>query len=249
MTSFRRALPALLLAALGATPAAAQVPSNAPFEAFIEVNGIGVIQVTPDRARISFAVETQAASASEASTRNARHMDAVVRALRALGVKDLTVETFGYALRPDYTQRPDDPERGRVISGYTALNNIRVTLGDIQAVGRTMDAAIQAGANRVSSLTFEATDTETARHDALTLAVTRARREAETMAAALGRTLGEPLEVRGGAETPSPRYRGGEAMMVMERAVDTPIEAGDLNVTATVSIRFALDGPPSVGRR
>ena len=248
MTSSRRALPALLIAVLTAPPVAGQAPPDAPARSFIEVSGTGVVQVAPDLARISFAVETQATAAAAASAQNADRMDAVIRALRGLGVGGLTVETFGYALRPDYAPRTTDPERGRMISGYTALNNIRVTLGDIGAVGRAVDAAIQAGANRVSSLTFEATDTETARNDALTMAVARARREAETMAAALGRELGEPLEVRGGAEVPSPRFRSAQPMMAME-AADTPVEAGDLNVTATVFIRFALGGSlPGEGR-
>ena len=248
MKSSRRALPALMLAVLASAPATAQAPPDASTRSFIEVSGAGVVTVAPDRARISFAVETQADAAAAASTQNADQMDAVVRALRGLGVRGLTVETFGYALRPDYAPRPNDPGRGRLIVGYTAQNNIRVTLGDIEAVGRVMDAAIQAGANRVSSLAFEASDTEAARHDALTLAVARARREAETMAAALGRELGEPLEVRGGAELPSPQFRSAQPMMAME-AADTPIEAGDLTVTATVFIRFALGGSlPGEGR-
>ena len=244
MTSFPRVTPALLLAVMGAVPAAAQSPVDAPPPPFIEVNGTGVVQVAPDRARISFAVETQATSAADASARNAQLMDAVVRALRGMDIRDLTVETFGYALRPEYAPRSPGPEWKPAIAGYTAVNNIRVTLGDIQAVGRAMDVAIAAGANRVASLTFEATDTEPARHEALSMAVDRARREAEIMASALGRELGGPLEVRGGAEAPTPRIQAGAAMRTME-AVDTPIEAGGLNVTATVFIRFALGGPTS----
>ena len=60
------------------------------------------------------------------------------------------------------------------------------------------------------------------------------------IADALGRSLGEPLHVRGGSRVPS---RGGEvyAMAVSARQVaPTPIEAGDLTITATVDIRFAI---------
>lgn len=239
MTFFSKVLPAVLAVALSAGSAAAQTVTT-PTRNIVEVSGSGIVQVAPDRARMSFAVETQAPSAADASARNAELMDAVVRALRGMRTESLEVETFGYALRPDYAQRPTEPGQPRVISGYTALNNIRVILGDVQAVGRAMDVAIKAGANRVSGLTFEATDTEEARHQALTLAVANARRDAETMAAALGRALGEPLEVRGGVDSTGPQFRGDQAMMAMERAVDTPIEAGNLNVTASVFIRFAL---------
>lgn len=249
MTSIPRALPALLVAALAASPGTAQAPPDAASRGFIEVNGIGMVQVTPDQARIDFAVETRAATAADATAENASRMDAVIRALRSLGTRDLTVETFGYGLRPEYGPRTPDPEWRPEIVGYTAQNNIRVTLRDIQAVGRVMDTAVRSGANRVAGLAFQATDTEAARRDALAMAVAQARSQAQTMAAALGRTLGEPLEVRGGADAPSPRMPQGAALMAMERAVDTPVEAGDLNVTASVFIRFALGDPaPMEGR-
>ena len=242
MTSIRRVLPGILLLTQAAVAGGQTTPATQP-SGFIEVNGSGIVQVTPDRARLTFAVETQATAAGEASAQNARRMDAVIRALRSLGVRDLVVETFGYSLRPDYSTTPTDAMRARTIAGYTALNNIRVTVSDVGAVGKVMDKAIEAGANRVSGLAFEASDTEDARREALTLAVSRARAQAEAMAAALGRELGEPLEVRGGAESPSPRPPYAMAMAMEARGADTPVEAGDLNVVASVSIRFALGGP------
>lgn len=222
-----------------------QEPQAAPF---IEVSGNASAEVTADRARLSFAVESQAETAAAASGANADAMDAVVRALRGSGAPGLRVETFGYVLRPDYSV-PTGAERTRRITGYTAVNNVRVTLQDVAAVGRVIDLAIGAGANRVSSLAFEASDTESARREALTRAVREARGQAETMAAALGRALGPPLEVRGGAQAPAPRVPV-EAMQyraAVEMAVETPIEPGAQTVYANVTIRFAL-GAPTGGR-
>lgn len=213
---------------------------------FIEVTGTATVSVPADRVRATFAVETQAATAAEAAAANAELMERVVRAVRAAGVAGLEVETFGYGLRPDYA--PASDQRARVITGYTALNNIRVSAGDVDAAGRLLDTAIRAGANRVSSLSFEASDTEAARREALAGAVRSARLQAQAMADALGRTLGAPVEVRGGADAPYPR-RGGDIMFRAEAAmaVDTPIEAGDLTVSANVTVRFAL-GPSVEGR-
>lgn len=261
------AIPLLLSAACGGRPAVAQAPSPEPapdqglarpylYEVaddplqeaqvtpFIEVSGTASAEVTPDRARLSFAVESQARTAAAASGANADAMDAVVRALRGSGAAGLRVETFGYVLRPDYSV-PSGPERTRQITGYTAINNVRVTLQDVAAVGRTIDLAIGAGANRVSSLAFEATNTESARGDALTRAVREATMQAETMASALGRTLGAPLEVRGGAQAPTPRVpvEGIQYRAAVEMAVETPIEPGAQTVYASVTIRFALGAP------
>jgi uncharacterized protein YggE len=265
MTFSRRLLPAVLaIGACGGQPAGAQVPTPAGEDdlahaylyevapeqvapqqeaGFVEVSGAAVVMVAPDRARASFAVESQGATAGEASTANANVMTAVTTALEAAGIPGLTVETFGYSLRPEYSYPSGQDRRTRTIGGYTALNNVRVTLDDVEAVGRVIDLAVQAGANRVSSLAFEAADTEAARREALTLAVARARAEARVMAAALGRELGPALEVRGGAQAPTPIRAQTMAMRsAMETAAETPIEAGDQSVRATVTIRFAL-GP------
>ncbi len=246
-------VPALLAAAAcGGRPPLAQTPAPAAPSfievsgtpapggpSFIEVSGSAAVTVPPDLVRVSFAVETQAAQADDASSANATLMNAVVGTLKESAIRGVRVETFGYTLRPDYavSQAP----RTRVIEGYTALNNVRATAGDITAAGRLVDIAIQAGANRVSSLVFDAADAEAARAEALRLAVRRATAQAEVMAEALGRELGSPLEVRGGAELPFPRAQGPVAFRAAE-AVDTPIEAGDLTVSASVTIRFALGG-------
>lgn len=232
------------LAACGGRPAAAQAvaPAEAATPAFIEVSGSATVAVKPDRVRTSFAVETQGTDADQAATRNAQLMDAVIRAVRGSGVAGVQVETFGYSLRPDYTVTTDRPPQTRVIAGYTALNNVRASATDVAAAGRLIDAAIRAGANRVSALSFEASDTAPARQEVLTQAVRSATAQAETMARALGRSLGVPLEVRGGAEQPYPRAGGGVMFRASEAAVDTPIEAADLTVSASVTIRFALGG-------
>jgi uncharacterized protein YggE len=207
---------------------------------FIEVSAESSVSVAPDRVRASFAVENQAPAAEAAAAANADAMARVGAALRGAGVPGLRVETFGYTLRPDYGFPTVDGVRTRVIDGYTALNNVVVTADDIEAAGRIIDLAIAAGANRVSSLAFEATDTDEARQEALAQAVEQARGEAETIARALGHELGAPIEVRGGARVP--RRSGGPAMLAEAASlrVETPIEVSDQTVTASVTIRFLL---------
>jgi uncharacterized protein YggE len=171
-------------------------------------------------------------------------MSAVVTALRASGIRGLVVETFGYTLRPEYRVAE---ARVREIDGYTALNNVRVTIEDVTAVGRLIDVAIGAGANRVAGLAFQASNTEEARLEALGLAVEKATAEARAIAAALGRELGPPLQVQGGAEAPMPRdmYPRFEAARLQE--APTPVEPGEQTVRANVTITFAL-GPARSGR-
>ncbi len=217
-------------------------PTTAPLaaqESTLQVSGSGEVEVSPDRARISFAVETEAETAGAAGEANARLMDQVVSALRGTGIEPLRIESMGYQLQPRYRTVGD--ERLREIAGYTARNTLQAIVDDVDAVGRLVDTALDAGANRVAGLSFEIQDAEPHRLEALERAVNRARSEAEVMARALGMRLGEPSSVQGGAERPRPRPMMDMARMEMAmEAPTTPVEAGLQTVTASVTITYRL---------
>lgn len=243
-----RSLP-LALAALGGLalpvgPAAAHDPPTLdPDTGYVQVSGSAEVSVPVDRARILFAVETEEPDAGSAVERNAALMDAVLSALRALDVAGLDLETQGFQLHPQYERPSGETMR---IRAYRARNNVSVTVDDMEAVGRVIDAAVGAGANRIASLTFEAQDTEDARLEALRMAVGEARGQAEVMAAALGLPLGPPLEVNGGAERSRPPPIPMARMEMAQAAPSTPVEAGEQTVSASVTIKYRL-GPAGGG--
>ena len=204
----------------------------------IQVTGQAQVSLPADQALVTFAVETEGPSAGEAPAENARRMEAVLAAVRGAEVPELEVETFGYSLRPEY-EVSREGSGTRSISGYRVQNHILVTVPEIDATGAVLDRAIDAGANRVANLRFEASDTREARLEALRQAVARAREEAQAIATAMGVGLGAVLEVQGGASAPNPRSLGG--MMVRAAAeASTPIEGGDQMVTANVTVRFRI---------
>lgn len=229
-------LAVLLLTAATARPSSAQ-EAESPY---IEVGGTAEVSVPADQAQISFSVETEAETARDAARQNADRMDAVLRALRGTEVPGLELETHGYTLQPRY-RRPSREGGTPEIDGYRAVNHVRATTPTVDAVGRLIDAAVGAGANRIASLSFQAVNTEDARLEALRMAVEKARTEARTIAEALGVTLGSPIQVRGGAESPSPRPMAFE-QMEMARAADTPVEPGEQTVRASVTVRYGIGG-------
>jgi hypothetical protein len=202
--------------------------------------------VPTDRARVRFAVETEAPSASEAVTANAEAMDAALTALRAVIGDAGKLETSGYNLNPVYRQPPRDQGGEPRIVGYRALNHVVATLTDVERVGTVLDAAVGAGVNRVASLSFYAEDTRPARLEALAEASRSAREEARVLADALGVALGAPLRVNTSGDA-RPMVREEFQMMRadMAAAAPTPIEAGEQDVVVTVSITYLIDGGPA----
>jgi uncharacterized protein YggE len=236
----------LVFAALSAcAPALAQslptpTPSHeAPEGGTLEVSGQAQVQLPAERVTISFSVETESESAREASTLNAQRMERVFEALKGVGGETMEIETFGYSLNPEYRRPTQGDPSGRTISGYRVRNNVRATTDQVEKAGELLDAAISGGANQVLGLQFSAIDTRPARLEALELAVSRAREEAQTIADAMGVRLGQALEVRGGGSSGGPpvMYR---SMAVEMASTRTPIEAGEQTVSANVTIIYRI---------
>lgn len=220
------------------TTPAPSVPRAAADTGVIRVSGTARVDVASDRARLRFAMETEAKSAADAADANAERMQAVLAAVRSAVGTDGSIGTSGYGLTPVYN-RPE-PGAAQTITAYRVQNHVEVTLTDVDRVGAVLDAAVRAGANRVAELSFFASDPAPARLEAIRDATARARREAEVLAAALGGTLGEPLEVGVSSDMPFEAVRFRSAPMAM---ADTPVEAGSQTVSVTVNITFRLGGP------
>lgn len=228
------ALAMLLL--IGATPACASGPESgavAADTATISVSAEATARVTPDRARLRFAIETESESAARASERNAELTTATIAAVRSLIGADDELSTSGFSISPVYSRDGD-----RRITGYRVRNALSVTLTDTGLVGPVIDAAVGAGANRVDALEFFAADSEEAYLDALARAVERARAEAETMARAAGGELGRIVSLNSN-RSGQPVFRAMDESMAMAA---TPIEPGDQTIGASVRLEIQLLG-------
>jgi uncharacterized protein YggE len=236
------ALAGLSLAACSCTHAAQ--PPQGPAPALvpqIHANATEEVEIAPDRASISLAVETRAKTAAAAGTENARIQTAVLDTLRKLGIERRHIRTQGVSLSPEY-EYPKDGGRPTVI-GYQARNTIQVELQQIGMVGGVIDGSLAKGATNVGGLHFFASTTAEARRDAMKKAVARVRADAEAIATAAGGTLGPLLELVANADAPDFRQYNAAPMLMAkaERAdVSTPVEAGQIRVTANVSVRYTF---------
>lgn len=221
-------------------PVAAQSPTvGAEPPPTINVSTTATVRRTPDVAVIQLAVETVAPTAREASDQTSAIMDEVLAAVRAQGVPASMIRTERLELQPRYEDRREGGEPR--ILGYRAANQVTVRLEDVTMVGGVVDAAVRAGANRVTGISFELADPESAYHEALRQAIAKARSEAEVAATALGLRLGEAVQVStGGFQPPFQRIRTESMAMGDMAQAAPPVEPGEVEVQATVSIAWRL---------
>ena len=229
----------------------AQLPEESK-DKLIHVSGTGKVTTTPDEAVIVFAVETENADVKTAQQENARKMDAMVTALKNAGIPEKDIRTAGYNIIPvtgennwPITRSSDLPVTPDArIQFYRVVNTLEVTLHDVSRAGEIVDLAVENGANRVDRFSFTLSDEKQQqfRSQALTAAVAQARGDADAVAAAIGKTIVDVKEVNvGNSYVPlvyDNRYAGMEK--AMGAAVTTPLEAGEIDVTASVSISYII---------
>jgi uncharacterized protein YggE len=212
----------------------------------LTVSGSGTARVAPDEATVRLGVLAQAPTAREAQGQVNRSAQAVLDAIRKLGVAAERIQTTGLSLNPQYAQGRGDSPR---ITGYQAANTVSVLLDDLAKVGPVIDAGLASGANNLDGVSFGLRDDAAAKAAALAGAVQSARTKAEALARALKVRLADILEVAEGGVSisPPPSPFRGRAVMA-DALMATPVSTGEVGVEASVTIRWRIapctgDGP------
>lgn len=243
MSIIRRARSAVVLLLVAASPTLAQnaVPASAAPPRIVTV-ATEEVEIAPDRAVVTFTVETRARTAAAAGTENARIQAAVLDTLRRVGIASAQLKTQGVSINPEY-EYPREGGRPTVV-GYQAQNSIQVEVRQISLIGTVIDAGLSRGASNVGGLRFFAASTEATTREALRKAVLRARADADAMADAAGGRIGGVIEIISNPVSAGPVFRE-MAMSMAARSeanadVTTPIESGVLKVVVSVEARFTF---------
>lgn len=220
-------------------PSFAQTSPTAPpssgIERTVTASGVATIRSSPDEAVVMLGVQTQAASAEAASQENATKMSGVIDALVASGVGRDDISTAWVNLWPTYGQS------GTTVTGYTAENQVSVTIHEMARIGRVIDRAVEAGANLASGITFQLSDENEGVQQALEAAVADARSKAQVLAAAADASLGQVITISE-VGTPSypPLYYDRVPMAGAEASVSTPVEPPTLETQVSVMVVWGL---------
>ncbi len=198
----------------------------------ITVTGTAQVASVPDRAEVTFGVESRGRTAREALAANSIEMRRVLTALRRAGVAPADLQTQNVSLSPVTS---DD---GRSIAVYAASNSVTAVVGSIGRVGAVIDAGVEAGANTIYGPSLGRSDTEAVYRQALRAAVLDARAKAETLADAGGVVLGDVTGIVEAGAAPQPMPLLADRSAGAEKSV--PIEPGTMKTQASVTVTFAV---------
>lgn len=198
----------------------------------LNLSAHGEVRAAPDKAMITFGVQTEATTAAEAMAQNRTRMNQVMQALRRAGIEERYIQTSGLNLSPQYDYVQNEPPRLR---GYQATNRVTVEIRDLERVGSTADAVVNAGVNQIDGISFGLINPQQAEDQARMAAVQALQAKANLYANALGvRLAGIRNLSEGGGYSPQPPMFA-RASMAMDSAESTSVAPGELTIRVNIN--------------
>jgi uncharacterized protein len=169
---------------------------------------------------------------------------AIRRALVKAGVPEDSILIQGFSYPGDEATSMEvkpNPEFRRYDTTYVYRDKLVARIRDLQRLSPALDAALAAGAQKLTSLQFSTSRGEQARQEALKEATQQAKRNAELMAVAAGGKLGRLLDLStDGSPFPEALY---EAARAGNMAFDVGAgSAGTAIKPANIETRVAVHG-------
>ena len=166
--------------------------------------------------------------------------------LKELGVDEKYIKTSNFNIYPRY-----DYSKGAEITGYEVNTTLEVSSQQVSLAGAIITACVEEGVNNVNNVKYTCSGYDEAYQEALKKAVADARKKAEALAEAGGKTLGTVNTIAEGYQNTTYRMTTNEAMY---GAADTEMAVayketgssmdfmpGEAQIKASVTVTWYLE--------
>ena len=204
----------------------------------ISVTGYGEARGNPDIATLNVGVNVANAGIDAAVEESNATVARITAALTGLGILEADIQTTSFNV---WREDIYSPETGTVTGEYRyhVDSSVQVNVREISRASEVLKVAIENGANNIYGPSFAIDNTDALAAQARAAAVVDARVRAEQLAAEMGLTLGEVMNVKEVSGGPVYAYfaaagqggGGGEG---------PPISEGSLTVNIQLEVSFAI---------
>lgn len=203
-----------------------------PASCIMTVTGNGKVVANASYVQLQIEVSTQGENVQQAQQENASIMNRVIQSILALSIPRENIQTATYSIAPLY----DYVDGKQVFKGYEVTNAITVKVPDTNLVGVVIDTAVENGANRISSIQFKIDNGDVYYQQALSLALHNAQMKANTIAQTMQLSVHpQAIEIVEENENGPVLYK---SMAMADSSMVTPIEQGQLTISAAVRVTF-----------
>ncbi len=242
----KRLFPLIAILAILCGASAGAQESGSSGDATLTVEGQATITRAPEVATVSVGFTTNDAVATNAQSRNNSIYDAVLSALRGIGISGAAVKTASYSMNynPPPTPAPGTRETESVArgpihpgDGYGYVVNRQLTIVTApDQVGRVVDTCSGAGATEVNGITFGLRDRRGVWTQALSGAIADADHQARALAAGGRFRIVRLKSIQAGGAP----YMPGPMVAMRMAAPATNIPPSDVDVSASVTVTYII---------
>ena len=201
----------------------------------LSVSGTGTAKTKPNIATISINVNTKGKTASEAVSSNSTATQKLINTLTRAGITEQDIQTNNLSVTPVYKSNPQGLNDTSTISGYEVNNSVQATIRKTSDVGSVIDMISSAGNFTINGISFGLDQSTDQENEALKKAVSDAKRKADIVTAAAGKTITGIKNITVGGNPGV--FRSAEAGL---SSADIPILPGNISVSESVSIDYIL---------
>ena len=204
----------------------------------IAVSGQGIITADPDTAFLSLGVSVLADTARGARDQAAEAMSDLLDSVKGNGVDPKDIKTTQFSINPEYDYSQSGEPRLR---GYRVTNTVSVKVRDLDRVAEVIDDAVDVVGDPISigGISFTVDDPTPFLSQARAEAMAEAQAKAQELADLAGVTLGKPISISESSSGGIPPIFY-EARALQATGVATPIEPGQLEITVSVQVVYAI---------
>lgn len=146
----------------------------------IQVQGVGEIEIIPNRARLSFSIITKDKDSKIASDNNAKISKTVTsKIIEEMNLNKKNIKTSNYSLRPIYTYINNKPPK---LEGMEVSNDFQVSDIQIEKASDLINLLSNQKISEIRNIEFYHNDMEKFDEACLTKAVENAKKKAQILA-------------------------------------------------------------------
>ena len=204
-------------------------------DSVLSVTGQGEVKAQPDISTISVIVTSRGKTASDAISTNTSSAQKLINALSTTGIAQKDIQTQNVSVYPIYKDKVNSQNATNNVIAYEASNSITVTVRKVDDTGRIIDLISNTGDYTISGIGFSLEDDKSEKADALDKAVNDAKNKADAIAkSARTKILGiKRINVENGFVS--------NKFVDAGAAASTPVQPGDLTVSASVSVEYIIE--------
>lgn len=216
------------------------LPAQPTGEQGLRITETGKAYATPDVAKISFNINTEAKDIAASQKDNSDRTANIKNELARFNISSSDIKTINYSISPDYDYRiPRTPR----LKGYRTNHSLEITvrkLEDTDAIVQTLGAS---GITGINQIRFTVDDITEIQNEAREEAIAKAKEKAKQLASLSGAKLGKIISIQENNSYTPPFYGPGldSAISFGGKGTEIGLEEGSTLVTSTITLIYALN--------